>query len=408
MALILARSPYLIYNQGFDDNASLSLDIGLLLLSWGIENVGQYVLNFRKQKYIDISPLIRDFLIDNNALNVRAVISGDINEVPQSDVVVVNIATDGYSYYEDGVQKDTKNPTNSKDFEDILSNELGFYAGSNNVVYRNEGKALNIPLLNPILSEFDGITTTLEEESKNLNNTLINYYKGTELVRTKTTDFGVYGAGTVLVTSERVQYITESTYDTFEERVEEDGGTYETSSCIEAFLEEYPDEYAYYPATRIQIVPRSDYSKAYDLSVYSVSECKYDSHRITFVNKFGVKEELWFFKKSIDSISKEKESFKANVFSSYVSGDLSKHSYRDYNVNARESMTLNTGFVPESFKENFKQLMLSESVWIEMDDLELPINIKNTELELKKSVNDKLINYTIDIEFSYDKINNIF
>ena len=83
------------------------------------------------------------------------------------------------------------------------------------------------------------------------------------------------------------------------------------------------------------------------------------------------------------------------------------HTYKDYNVNARESLSLNTGFLEESFSENFRQLMLSESVYVMIDNVKLPVNIKNDELSYKKSVNEKLINYSIEIEFSYDKLNNI-
>jgi hypothetical protein len=70
-------------------------------------------------------------------------------------------------------------------------------------------------------------------------------------------------------------------------------------------------------------------------------------------------------------------------------------------------MTINSGFVPESFSENFKQLMLSERVWLDTGAVDLPITIKSSDLELKTSVNEKLINYTINIEFAFDTINNI-
>lgn len=83
------------------------------------------------------------------------------------------------------------------------------------------------------------------------------------------------------------------------------------------------------------------------------------------------------------------------------------HQYDDYNVNGRENITLNTGFLDESFKENVTQLLLSERVWIEENGIKRPANVVTSELELKSHVNDKLINYTIEFSFSNDIINNV-
>jgi len=390
MALILTRSPYIIENVNasgvrFDDNAVLTLTISEINDFFSSVTLKTYPLNFGKQKYIDISPLVRDYLIDRDLVNVNATINGTINGVSQGFVVLSYVlASNGYSYYEEGVNKDSQ----------LI--DVNFYAGSNNIIYRYKEQPLTIPIL---FSNGD-----FDSDSAN-NNITISYYNGDTLVRTLNTNIQ-FSSNPVsrCVTASRVQYITESTYDSFEERVIEDGGTFENNECIELFDEEY----IFYPATRIEISELTNAGIVTELTVVPVEECKYEPKKIVFVNKYGVKEDLWFFKKSTQSITTNKETFRANTVNSYISGDLSGHTYRDFNVNGRESMTLNTGFVPESFKENFKQLMLSEKVWIDNGADLLPVNIKNTELELKQSVNDKLINYTIEIEYSYDKINNIF
>jgi len=58
-----------------------------------------------------------------------------------------------------------------------------------------------------------------------------------------------------------------------------------------------------------------------------------------------------------------------------------------------------------------KQLLLSEQVWmtktIDTRPTILPVNVKTQSLQYKTSVNDKLINYTIDFDYAFDKINNI-
>ena len=51
--------------------------------------------------------------------------------------------------------------------------------------------------------------------------------------------------------------------------------------------------------------------------------------------------------------------------------------------------------------------ILAEQVWIYDGTNTLPINIKSNTLQFKKSVNDKLISYSLSFDYAYDKINNI-
>ena len=68
---------------------------------------------------------------------------------------------------------------------------------------------------------------------------------------------------------------------------------------------------------------------------------------------------------------------------------------------------MNTGFIDESFNEVIRQLMLSEQIWVDNGTDVLPINLNTKSLTFKKSVNDRLINYSLDFNYSFDKINNV-
>ena len=70
-------------------------------------------------------------------------------------------------------------------------------------------------------------------------------------------------------------------------------------------------------------------------------------------------------------------------------------------------MTLNTGYYPEVYNEVFKQMQLSEDAWIEINNEVLPINISDSSFSYKTSLNNKLIDYTVKIDFAFDTINNI-
>ena len=72
-----------------------------------------------------------------------------------------------------------------------------------------------------------------------------------------------------------------------------------------------------------------------------------------------------------------------------------------------KSITLNTGFLREEYNETIRQLLQSENIWIREDNQTLPILVKDSNFQYKTSVNDKLVNYTINFEFAFDGINNI-
>jgi len=387
MSLILARSPYFIERGTYDEDSILTLSIGrgraavigINPLDFVYTATKTYTLNYRQRTRIDISPLIRDYIsysgIDEYVVYVKATKSGTISGSPSSTTSYF-YATDGYGYYEDGY-----NPS--------LSTELSsrsYYAGSNTTIYRLDDDAINIPFL----SEVPTFATIPNS---------VNYYiyESGSLINSGTITFNVDSG------SENA-YKTFSTGINPQKRIEADGGTFINSKCYEKFLRNTKlDSY-----DTIVLVGGGVYSSEITtLTVKSISECKHTPYEIRFKNRYGVEESLWFFKRSDQSIKREKESYRANTIDAYANDDLYLHTYKDYNINARESLVLNTGFLEESFSENFRQLMLSESVYVMIGNVKLPINIKNDELTYKKSVNEKLINYNIEIEFSYDKLNNI-
>jgi len=147
------------------------------------------------------------------------------------------------------------------------------------------------------------------------------------------------------------------------------------------------------------------------INVETLQECKYEPKKVTFVNKFGALQDMYFFKKSVEKMNVKKESYKSNILNSSNSYSRSNHVYRDFNVVGKESVTLSSGFLSEEYNEVFKQMMLSEKVWVTNinDDGEqvLPINVKTSNITYKTSLNDKLVEYTFDFDKSYDTINNI-
>jgi hypothetical protein len=83
---------------------------------------------------------------------------------------------------------------------------------------------------------------------------------------------------------------------------------------------------------------------------------------------------------------------------------------RTLNLVGNDTITLNTDYIDESCNDHIKQLMLSEQVWMtRLTDEEkvVPLKLKSNSLQIKKKVNDKLIQYTMEFDVASDKINNI-
>ena len=77
------------------------------------------------------------------------------------------------------------------------------------------------------------------------------------------------------------------------------------------------------------------------------------------------------------------------------------------NVNAQTSLTMNTGFVKEDMNQTIEELFYSENVYIRYENKTLAVIPKSKSLQYKTSLNDKLINYTVEFDFAFDRINNV-
>ena len=120
---------------------------------------------------------------------------------------------------------------------------------------------------------------------------------------------------------------------------------------------------------------------------------------------------MYFFKKSTNSMTTKREDYKANTIKADNTYSVNQHNKVDFNITANSAVKLSSGFLNESSNEKFKQLLLSEKVWItrtfKNDQLVLPINIKTSSISYKTSLNDKLVEYSIEFNDSYNAINNI-
>ena len=131
-----------------------------------------------------------------------------------------------------------------------------------------------------------------------------------------------------------------------------------------------------------------------------VEECLYTPVKVDFINKYGAFQREFFFKASNDNIEVTNKDY--NLMQPY-NYSLTGGQRTTYNQNGMQSIKVNSGWVEEDFKDNLKQLMLSEKVLVD----EKPAILKTKTIELNKSLNTKQINYSLNFEFAYDLINSI-
>ena len=131
---------------------------------------------------------------------------------------------------------------------------------------------------------------------------------------------------------------------------------------------------------------------------------KYDDVKLVFINRYGMLQELYFFAKNTESTDFSRESYKANVFDYAGVYEKESHQVRNFNINAKTRYELSTGYISEDYNEFIKELMLSEKVWIHIDSEVRPVNVTDTGVTYRTSVNDKLVAYTVIVEQANDLI----
>jgi len=339
-----------------------------------------YNANFEAGK-IEVSELIRDYLDvyfregyeSYNSQALRVQIDFDIYDsngnIDSDGDYGLHFAFDSYSYFEENDFDVDNNP--------IMISNRQIFALADNLV--------RIPI-----NATNSSTVTFLKNGEVLSSQNISPATGSAKV---------------------IQYLTvngESIYDNFKERVlfgdYGGGGIFEETKCLTDFLEEF--EIGEIDEIRVS----SDDVQLDVIKVKVLDECKYEPKKVTFVNKFGALQDMYFFKKAVEKMDVKKETYKANIISNGAY-NRSDHVNREFNVVGKESVTLSSGFLNEEYNEVFKQMMLSEKVWItNLTDTEeqiLPINVKTSNITYKTSLNDRLVEYTFEFDNSYDTINNI-
>ena len=328
----------------------------------------------------ELSKLIRDYMItEYNNYSTDSLWVDAVVEIRDSNNAIVQVgglntttstylAIDGYGYFEDGA-----NPRSTEYTTPMLLQ-------NNTTIYYSDGQDIRIPVYAEAATVTATLSPTVTDIDVKWNLADIFWQAGSNTWNGGNSNLSVIDSGN---SDQKIQYLiiigTQDLVDNSTLTLSSNNSSYSTNTVI---------------------------------TLTKVCEPKYTPLSIIFYNKYGALQNMWFFKKSTTDINITSEKFKNNMIDFDNSGGtpsyaLTKHQEKKFVANGKESITINSGFYDESFNEVVRQMLLSEQVWIYDGSSTLPINLKSNTLQFKKSVNDKLISYTISFEYAFDKINNI-
>jgi hypothetical protein len=135
--------------------------------------------------------------------------------------------------------------------------------------------------------------------------------------------------------------------------------------------------------------------------VTPICEPKYTPVRCYYVNRFGGWQVLFFYKLQTNTINVSGTSY--NMLADAVDYNTRLPQTTLFNVNGKQSVKLNTGWVPENYSELIQDLLLSETILLD----DKPVQLRTQNTDLKTSLKDKNINYEIEFEYAYNLINNV-
>ena len=157
----------------------------------------------------------------------------------------------------------------------------------------------------------------------------------------------------------------------------------------------------YFQFDIILVDPSIEKGNLFKINSIPIEECKYTPVVCTFQNSLGGWQYLTFFKAQTNSISVKGSEF--NLLPNQTDYNPLRGQSKVFNLNGNQSVKLNTGWVDEIYNILIRDLLLSETVLLDNK----PVKVKTQSMTYKTVLKDKMINYEIDFEYSFDLINNV-
>lgn len=135
-------------------------------------------------------------------------------------------------------------------------------------------------------------------------------------------------------------------------------------------------------------------------------------YEIRYVNKYGAIFPMFLWGKPTETIETQQEKYEIG-HALETDGTYSEFKRRSIveNKKARRRYTISSEYQPEANNELWRQLFLSDRLWLRYQVpagvsavTPFPVNIVDTQMEVKKTKYDRLIQYRITVEEAFDYI----
>jgi hypothetical protein len=137
---------------------------------------------------------------------------------------------------------------------------------------------------------------------------------------------------------------------------------------------------------------------------YVLCESKYTPVQLAFINRFGVADFITFFKRSDERGTFKQDSYQKSIYNDgFTTPSLEVGKYTSYNVNSRNTLSLNTGFVDQNYDETIEDILMSQYVAVYTNSNWVSVVPNRGSIEYQKSINTQLINYTMSFDFGFDE-----
>ena len=136
-----------------------------------------------------------------------------------------------------------------------------------------------------------------------------------------------------------------------------------------------------------------------------VCDTKYDNIRVKWKNRFGAFDYYNFNLVSKQSMSTSRQRYQPQIGSwngRTLSYEQFENSTQNYIVDSKQNLSVNSNYLPESYNDIFKELMVSDEVyWVQSyttsgGEQLMPLAVQSSNFNIKTTKVDKLIQYSFD------------
>lgn len=316
----------------------------------------------------EISELIKDYVtvfFDGNygTADLASWASWKITNTFDDDSTTINsgtrLVTHGYGYFEDEINPQLTSPLQQ----------------SNTCVYWKSGEKVRVPLYK-------------ENELYS-----VEFYRGSDLLSGQT-----FGKTVTPLTADTTDYRADTTF------LRADATSLMSSDS--AVMQSGTTA----PVGTETVVITTETNETITLTVTYIEECKNTPYKVTFLNKFGALQDIWFFGRRKESANVSREQYKINTIQSTATSKFYptySPTNKTHNVESKKSLVLNTGFLCSDYNEVIQQMMQSEYVWIHEDNKVYPVTPSDNTIDYKDDRYDKLLNFTVRFDYAFSELNSV-